>query len=358
LITPSGSYAAEVLIVTPHLEQTVVDLRDLLGGEGVVDLFCSNPVRVQGHKRGLLSRLRYYWFDPILTMMRLVPFVWRYRLVITYYHRNGYWLGLVRRIFLGRKQATWVWIGFAPNPVRRGLRGLAKEAITRSALAGHDLVVCNALPVVDMIKQRFPKVANRVTYVRWGGGGSPRAMDQCPDKGYIFCGGRTNRDFDTVLEAVAELRCPTVIVAPGEEQFSVAVPPHVSVHRDIPSEEFSRLMRDAGIVVVALKRQDISSGQVLLNQAMQHGKAVVVTAVAGMEAYVTDGTDALLVASGDVQDLKVKLALLLDSAERRKIMGRAARMTFERSFNSQVFARTLFEAVTRVRERRGADARA
>jgi glycosyltransferase involved in cell wall biosynthesis len=285
----------------------------------------------------------------------LAPVVWRYRLVITYYHRNGYWLGFLRRFFGGRKQATWVWIGFAPNPARRGLRGGVKELITHGALVGHDLVVCNALPVVDMIKKRYPKAADRVAYARWGGGGSPRPMDPCPDKGYIFCGGRTNRDFDTVLKAVSGLRCPTVIVAAAAERFSVEVPENVSVHRDIPSEDFNRLMQEAGIVVVALKRHDVSSGQVLLNQAMQHGKAVVVTAVAGMEAYVTDGEDALLVAPGDAQDMKSKLRLLVDSAERRQNMGRAARMTFERSFNSQTFARALFEAIAGVRARRDID---
>jgi glycosyltransferase involved in cell wall biosynthesis len=195
-----------------------------------------------------------------------------------------------------------------------------------------------------MIKQRYPKVSDRVAYARWGGSGL--AFAESVDRGYIFCGGRTNRDFATVLEAVSELGCPTIFVAGKDADFPAHVPEHVSIYRDISSESFERLIQEARIVVMALKRPDISSGQVVLNSAMQSAKPVVVTAIAGIDDYVTSGKDAILVAPGDVNDLKAKLALLLENPEQRKELGTAARLTFENSFNSKAFAGQLFDILT------------
>ena len=276
-------------------------------------------------------------------MIRLAARVWRYQLVVTYYHRNGYWLGILGRLFR-RRRSRWVWIGFAPNPPKRGLRGWIKEYITYNALLGVDLIVCNSMPVIDMIKQRYPKVSDHVAYARWGG--SCPTLGESVDRGYIFCGGRTNRDFATVLEAVSELACPTIFVAGKDADFPAHVPKHVSIYRDVSYESFERLVQEARIVVMALKRPDISSGQVVLNSAMLSGKPVVVTAIAGMDDYVTSGRDAILVAPGDVNDLKVKLALLLENPERRKELGTAARLTCENSFNSKAFAGQLFNILT------------
>ncbi|MGH8543073.1 MAG: glycosyltransferase family 4 protein [Gammaproteobacteria bacterium] len=337
----------DILLITPHVERTVVELRQLLEGRHLVAIDCSNPIKVQGGKRRLIDQIRYYWLDPLCTMCRLMPRVWRYRVIIAYYHRNGYWLGLLRRLFHGSPGAKWIWIGFAPNPPRPGLLGWIKERVTYHALLGHDLIVCNSLPVIDMIRRRYPAVAGRLAYARWGGSGS-ESIAGSVDKGYVFCGGRTNRDFATVLRVVSELGCPAVFVVGKDAELPSTVPDNVAIYRDVSSEDFQRLVREARVVVLALKRPDISSGQVVLNRAMQTGKPIVVTATAGIDDYVTDGQDAVLAAAGNVEDLKAKLASLLQDPDRRREMGIAARLTYETNFNSRVFAQQLFDALTPV----------
>jgi glycosyltransferase involved in cell wall biosynthesis len=79
---------------------------------------------------------------------------------------------------------------------------------------------------------------------------------------------------------------------------------------------------------------------------MQSGKAVVVTAIAGIDDYVTAGKDAILVAPGNVDDLKAKLTFLLENPRKRNELGTAARLTFEKSFNSKAFAEQLFDILT------------
>jgi glycosyltransferase involved in cell wall biosynthesis len=332
---------AEVLFVTPHLDPTLLQLRELLANERTVEIYSSDTVQVHG-QRNLADLLRFYWLDPLVTMVRLVRRVWRYRLIVNYYHRNGYWLGLLGRLFRSRAATKFVWIGFAPNPRGSGLRGWIRESITYNALLGHDLIVCNTLPVIDAIKERYPKAADRLAYARWGGTGDAD-VETSSDGGYIFSGGRTNRDFATVFEAISQLDSPGVIVADKAVNFPSDVPAHIRIYRDIALEDFQRLLQGARIVVVALKRGDISSGQVVLNRAMRSGKPVVVTATAGMNEYVTDGKDAVLVEPGNVDDLKTKLAWLLNNPGRRREIALEARRTYETSFNSRIFARDLSE---------------
>jgi glycosyltransferase involved in cell wall biosynthesis len=341
---PSASEVPRILLVTPHLEPTLIELKRLLASGRSVDIYSSDTVEVQG-ERTLVDVLRFYWLDPLSTMIRLVPRVWRYRLIINYYHRNGYWLGLLGRVFPRRARAKLAWIGFAPNPRRSGLLGWIRENVTYSALLGHDVIVCNTLPVIATVQRRYPRVAERLAYARWGGTGD-EDFETATDNGYIFTGGRTNRDFTTVFEALSRIDCPSVIVAGKDVRFPVNVPEHISIYRDISPEQFQKLLQGASVVVVALKRPDVSSGQVVLNRAMRSGKPVVVTATAGLDEYVTDGKDAVFVAPGDVRDLMAKLAWLLDHPQQRREIGLAARRTYETSFNSRVFARELFDRLS------------
>lgn len=337
-----------ILILTSHVESTVTQLLDLLTRYGTVKLCATNPIKVMGDRRDAWSLTRYYWIDPVLTMLRVGPLLWRYETVITYYHRHGYWVGLFRRLFNVSQTRKFIWVGFAPNPPQSRWFGRLKEAITRHALIGYDLIICNTKPLCDSIKIRFPEVAQRVACVRWGGKSGQPIDSGVVDSEYVFCGGRTNRDFDTVLKAVTELGCPTVFVTAKEFSFRLGIPEFVSVYRDIPEQAFYELMKSAKIVIVALKRSDISSGQVVLCNAMTQAKAVIVSNTAGLGDYVTEGKDALFYTPGDVEDLKDKLVILLTDTSKRQTLGQAARITYEQKFNSRVFAQGLHDRIVEI----------
>jgi hypothetical protein len=161
----------------------------------------------------------------------------------------------------------------------------------------------------------------------------------------VFCGGRTNRDFDTVLEAVTSLGVRTILVVGETTRFRRKVPDFVTVHRNIPPSRFQSLIEEAGIIVIALERPDISSGQVVLMQAMRCAKPTVVSATAGIEDYVADGVDVLLFEPHSARDLTARLKMLLEDAGLRRAMGVAAGATYDTKFNSVAFARDLSAAL-------------
>ena len=61
-------------------------------------------------------------------MLQMAPRVWRYHMVIAYYHCNGYWLGMLRGLVGRRVRSKWVWVrratGHRDDPAAvRGGRG-------------------------------------------------------------------------------------------------------------------------------------------------------------------------------------------------------------------------------------------
>lgn len=172
----SPSPTRDILIITAQIEPPVSELMHRLGGDASVEVFCSGAADVWGERRGKLAKAGYFVLDPLLTMLRMASKVWRYRLVICYYHRNGYWLGIVNGLIGRRRGVKLAWVGFAPNPKVPGLRGWVKELITRQALSGCDLVICNARPLIEAISLRYPGSRDSLAFVRWGGGAASRRL--------------------------------------------------------------------------------------------------------------------------------------------------------------------------------------
>ncbi len=326
-----------MLVVTPRTDHVLFALEAL--ADGRLDVYCPNTVDAMS-QRTLGKILQAEWLEPLATMIRLGSRVWSYRLVVNYYSRNGYWLGILRSLRRIDAATTFAWVGFAPNPPRAGVIGCLREIITYRALLGFDVVVCNTLPTIEASRRRYPKVADRFAYARWGG---TDALDQAApqDLGYVFAGGRTNRDFRTVYQAVTDLRLPAVFVVGRDVHFPSGSSDNVIICRDTPPEEFQRLLEGARIVVIALDHPEVSSGQVVLNRAMRSAKPVIVTRTAGIDEYVTDGTDGVLVAAHDVDQMKAELARLFGDRELRSELGLAGRRTYETRFNERVFASEL-----------------
>lgn len=342
------------LLISPQLERPIVRLQQLMGGDKSLKVFISNPIKVHGDRRGIVDRLKYYWVDPLLTMLRLLPRIHKYEQVICYYHRTGYWVGIYRLLFPKSKPSITVWIGFAPNVKLKGIKGWLKEKITYLAVRGHSVIICNSNPLIEVIRQRFPLVKDRLAFVRWGGGNPQECANYGGDQesthvnnvGYIFSGGRMNRDFETVLTAVRELGCPAVFAVPGDHEFRGDIPENVKIYRDIPSERFLDLVSNATAVVIALERPDISSGQVVLAEAMKRARPIIVTKLAGIDDYVTDGREALFVQPHAPADLIEKIKILLADKRLRQKLSTSAYEKYKTSFNSDTFAQDIFTVLS------------
>lgn len=149
------------------------------------------------------------------------------------------------------------------------------------------------------------------------------------DQGYIFCGGKTRRDFKTLLEAVADLDYPVKIVTTPNSDIvqhgsyldeGLALPPTVEVVRlDGSGPPFVRLMAGARLVVLPLKPDITGVGIGVYIMAMALRKCVIITSGPSVDGVLTSDV-AMIVPPQDPRALRAAIsAAWKDDAFRNRI---------------------------------------
>ncbi len=192
---------------------------------------------------------------------------------------------------------------------------------------------------VELYASLFPTI--RAYFVPYCQGEISVAEPDMADEDYIFAGGYTNRDYDTVIECARSLPCNFTIACSHLNRLPTDIPDNVTVHRDIPKETFNRLMSGAKIVVLNLKDQVGSSGQMVALAAMCLGKAIIYADNDGI-AYYFQGQDcAVPYAMRNPEDLSAKIRLLMENHRMRADLGDRARRCYLANYNEEARARHL-----------------
>ena len=124
---------------------------------------------------------------------------------------------------------------------------------------------------------------------------------------YGFAAGRSLRDYKTFFAAVEDLPQQFIVVADRASVAGLARPANVELHCDIPRKKYLELLEGAQYVVVPLKAEFRSTGQVVVLEAASLGKPVIASNVVGVRDYITDGVDGLLVPPGDPAALRAAI---------------------------------------------------
>jgi glycosyltransferase involved in cell wall biosynthesis len=157
-----------------------------------------------------------------------------------------------------------------------------------------------------------------------------------PAEDYVLAVGQEQRDYGTLLRAVAGSGMGLVIVA-SSPWASVAVTPDetrgVTVLRGLSYPQLRELYARARLVAVPVHPVSYAAGVNGLLEGMAMGKAVVSTRSPGLEGYVKDGVTGVLVPPHEPAALREALAGLWDSPGRRAELGRNARAAVEEALN-------------------------
>jgi glycosyltransferase involved in cell wall biosynthesis len=177
--------------------------------------------------------------------------------------------------------------------------------------------------------------ASRFHYIPFKINGLERILELTPtEEGYIFCGGRSRRDFRTLFEAVKDLPYPVKVVTSSEAEMNphgstlraISAPPNVEIiRRDADQRFFLDCMAKATLVVLPLvKNNQTQAGIGVYIQAMALRKCVIISAGLGVSDVLTD--QAVLVPPGDPSQLRSAIVRLWsDDALRAAYAERAHR---------------------------------
>lgn len=154
------------------------------------------------------------------------------------------------------------------------------------------------------------------------------------DDGYVFCGGNTRRDFQTLIEAARSLPYPVRIVTMGNDVISGhgsfvderELPPNVDIVRHDGSDSFLDHIAGARLAALPIKRENISaSGIGVYLACMALGKCVVISEGPAVNGVVPDGA-AVIVPPEDAAALRDAITrAYTDDAFRERVAGNGQR---------------------------------
>lgn len=156
---------------------------------------------------------------------------------------------------------------------------------------------------------------------------------------YILSVGEdSGRDFDTLLEAVADLDVKLVLKTTRE--FAKPAPPNVTVLKDRMSFEALReLYANATLVVLPLRSTLHASGINTLLEGMAMSKAVIVSGSEGIRDYIENGENAWVVPPEDPAALHGAIMRLLNNPAERTNLGINARKYCEEFCSMRIYMR-------------------
>jgi glycosyltransferase involved in cell wall biosynthesis len=266
--------------------------------------------------------------------------------------------------FLRRKKPKLVGVDVSANRIESNRAGPILVSLVKAAVRSINAIICYTSAQknwwarnIGYTKATFIPLGWGIADVRYPHDSVLNASlnaAQIDDNGYIFSGGYTARDYQTLLRAVSELPHHVVLVV-GHDPLTgktglenVALSKKVKVYHDIRESHFLDLMSKAEMVVLALQDKPYSAGQLALLEATAMSKPVIITKTAGTIDYVEDGKTALLVEPGNVSQLKEAILKISDNVELRRDLERNAKAKWQREFTVSTMEHNLYRIISSV----------
>jgi len=144
---------------------------------------------------------------------------------------------------------------------------------------------------------------------------------------YLFAGGDTGRDYNTLIEAVRGLPYRLIIAALHRHHFNgIDMPENVSIVT-VNGDEFMRLIAGCRAMVLPLFNKVLQAGgqQTFLN-AMAMGKTVIVADSNSADEYIENGIDGLIIPPEDVDAMRAAIISVMNNARICKTIGENAKL--------------------------------
>ena len=194
----------------------------------------------------------------------------------------------------------------------------------------------------------FPSLADKIKFVKYGRDFDIfKENEYASDSPYIASGGGSNRDFDTLVAAMARLEdesypaSAAIATRPGNLAAD-GVPANLKVLYDIRMETFGSFLANSQFVILPLKDNDVSAGHMSLMESMSLGKVIIITDIPSVRDYVNE-SHVFFYPPGDSQALAGMIKYVLKNLDGQVAQDRAdaARRLYESEYGFSSFLKRL-----------------
>ena len=156
--------------------------------------------------------------------------------------------------------------------------------------------------------------------------------------GYALAIGRSNRDYDFLIDAWQGIQYPLVIIS--DTYAKETSDPNITILRNVAGDESYPWIANCGLMIIPIDDGSICSGDTVLLTAMSLERKIIVTKPSTLaEMYVEDGSNAVLVEK-DAAMLKRAVNQILHT-EQGNQLGKKARESFLTSFTIESMGRKI-----------------
>jgi len=259
-----------------------------------------------------------------LHALRTGPMLGRHDLIVSFDAHVT--LGVAAAMRLFRIKKTHLAFSFNHDNKRFFIRPLAWLA--RRILPAGDLYVVYCEHERELYHGMYGIPLERLSFQHWAV--DPPAVTQplrnpfAEYAPYVCAIGRSNRDFDTFIQALDGLPCTGIIATPQKINAS-ACPPNIVVLSDLGPEDCVRMIQGAAANVVPILDDLVGAGHITIVHAMLLGKAQVVTEVETVRDYFQHEVHGLYAAPRSVHSMRTAILRLLQDPKSCQRYGENAR---------------------------------
>lgn len=189
-----------------------------------------------------------------------------------------------------------------------------------------DKFICFSKNEIDYYSSIFKVDKNKFAFVHLGGASHDNA--DVGDDGYVFATGRSNRDYDFLVNLFNKSHYRLIIAC--DTYHKAEVGKNIKILNNCYGTDMLRLMARSHVVAIPLKDRNISSGQLVVLHAMSFGKPVICTKSDGIQDYVERTTGLLL--DNTEPEWNEALKILYEDMDCYNKMSSSARAVFSSKF--------------------------
>ena len=280
-------------------------------------------------------RMMWYFLFPLQVVLRRK----RYRRIVAWQQFFGLNFAFWCRLLHLRKVSDLTVLTFIYKRKPGFLGNLYHRYMTYCVNSPYvDRIVCYSREERELYAAAFGTRPERFVHLQLGI--APIERPNCDDRGYIFASGRSNRNYDFLLDVLRGTTHKCVIAC---DNYTPRHPyDNVTVLHDCFDEQMIDMMAHCRCVAIPLKDATVSSGQLVILQAMSLGKPVICSDVAGIKDYVEPGT-AVMIPNDVAAWRDALLRLFTDEAFARQIAGQGHEL-----FLSRFSEQAMHERIARV----------
>lgn len=161
---------------------------------------------------------------------------------------------------------------------------------------------------------------------------------------YIFSVGRSNRDYDSLIKFVNNTEYTLKIAC---DTLKDSKKNNIIISSNIHGEEYFKTLRNAFCVIICLKDNKISSGQLVLMHSYMFGVPVIITPNNSLEEYAIDGETALMVPKTK-QDILCAIKQLCKDRNLYNKLSQNGRKLYEDKYSIEALAHQVSKVIVRI----------